>query len=147
MPGMRRAPAPLSDDWMAEQQIRAEIEAEAWRRLREEIARPPAPLSLPAPASPTDIDPHRGGSLTLKALVRFLLAAGGAYVAYLAGADSRLGEFELWLAAGAGFCVTLALTAFGPLRRAVHFMAETARWALILGVGFGGLWWLLQGQA
>lgn len=29
-----RRPAIASDDWMLEQQLRAEMEAEAWRRLR-----------------------------------------------------------------------------------------------------------------
>jgi hypothetical protein len=35
MAGLRKAPAFASDDWMFEQQLRAEMEAEAWRRLRE----------------------------------------------------------------------------------------------------------------
>jgi len=152
MPGTRRAPAQLSDDWIAEQQMRAEMEAEAWRRLRAEIARPALPEPTPAPRpepartyAPRRPNLHRSGSLTLKALVRFLMAAAGAYLAYIAAADAQLGEFEIWLAIGAAFVTTLALTAFSPLRGAVYFVAETARWALILGLGLGALWWLMQG--
>jgi len=137
MPGARRGPRPLSDDWMLEQQVRAEIEAETWRRLRLETAQA-APPALPAP----EPDPHATGSLTLKALVRFLLGAGGGYLAYLAATDAGLGEFETWLALGAGFLITLALSAFGPLRRAVHLLAETARWAIVVAAGLGALWLL-----
>jgi hypothetical protein len=36
--------------------------------------------------------------------------------------------------------VTLALSMFGLARELVHTLAETARWALILAVGFGALW-------
>jgi hypothetical protein len=121
---------------MHEQQLRAELEAEAWRRLRGELA---APVAKPAPASPA-FDPHRAGSAVLKGLVRFGLAASGAYLAFLAAIDSNLGEFEVWLAVGASFLVTLALTIFGPVRRIVHMLAETARWMLLIAVGFGAIW-------
>jgi len=134
-----------SDDWMHEQQLRAELEAEAWRRLRRELAGPiPAPAPAPAPVAappprPT-LDHHSAGSTILKALVRFMLAAFVSYLAYIAAIDSQLGEFEGWLAIGATFLVTLALSMFGFARDFVHMLAETARWVLILGFGVGALW-------
>jgi len=141
MPDARK-PAIASDDWILEQQVRAEMEAEAWKRLRRELSQP-APL--PAPANDVPVDYHRNGSALLKALVRFTLASFGAYLAWIAAMDSRLGEFEVWLAVGAGFTLTLALSLFGPARGFVHALAETARWGIIAGVAFGGLWLLLQG--
>lgn len=139
-----RRPTIASDDWMLEQQVRAELEAEAWRRLRHELAQPPPALAAPAHAEP---DYHHSGSTILKALVRFCLAMFGAYLAWLAALDSRLGEFEVWLAVGAGFILTLALSLVGPARGLVHMLAETARWGIIVGVAFGGLWLLLQAYA
>ncbi|HYD86146.1 MAG TPA: hypothetical protein VEA80_01610 [Vitreimonas sp.] len=138
---MTRRPAIASDDWMLEQQVRAEMEAEAWKRLRHELAAP-APVAVDEPAP----DYHRSGSAILKALVRFALAAIGAYLAWIAAMDSRLGEFEVWLAVGAGFTLTLALSLLGPARGLVHALAETARWVILAGAGFAGLWLLLQGQ-
>lgn len=134
-------PAP-HPDWLLEQQIRAEMEAEAWRRLREQISGPPA-LPPPAPEVapvPPPRDYHRSGSTILKALVRFGLAAGATGLAYLAGMDSGLGEFEVWLAMGASFLVTLAITLFDPVRPLVHFLAETARWIIVVALAVGGLW-------
>jgi hypothetical protein len=147
MSASRRTPAFASDDWMFEQQVRAELEAEAWRRLRTQLAEPPRP-ALPPPPLPTVAatqparirDPHRTGSAILKGLVRFVLAAFGAYLIYIAGADSQLGEFEVWLATGTAFVVVLALSAFDPLRGAVHAMAETARWVLVIGFVMGLAW-------
>ncbi len=141
MAGLRKAPAFASDDWMFEQQLRAEMEAEAWRRLRELSAPPPAPELPPAPA-PDAID--RAGSIILKGLVRFTLGAFGAYLAWIAAMDGGVGEFEIWLATGAGFIVTLALTMFEPARRVVHALAEVARWSLIVGAGLGALWLMLH---
>lgn len=135
-----------SDAWMAEQQLRAELEAEAWRRMREAHAAP-QPQALPAPEpqpAPAKADPSLGGSLILKAIVRFGLGAGMAYIAFIAALDAQLGAFEAWLAAGAAFWVTLALSLLGPFRRAVHTIAETFRWALILGIAAGALWFALQ---
>jgi len=139
---MSRLPL-ASDEWMAEQQLRAELEAEAWRRMREARALPPPPAALPAPeAAPRD--PSLGGSLILKALVRFLLGAGMAYLAYIAALDAQLGAFEAWLAAGGAFLVTLSLSMFAPFRRVVHTLAETARWAMIAALALGALWYALQ---
>jgi hypothetical protein len=120
---------------MHEQQLRAEIEAEAWRRLRQELATPE-----PAPPAPDEIDHHRSGSAMLKALVRFALGAFAAYLAYLASMDSGLGEFEAWLAIGGAFLITVALSMFGPARRLVHMLAETMRWVLISGAALAALW-------
>ncbi len=150
MTGSRR-PAVASDDWMLEQQVRAELEAEAWRRLRQDLAVPePAPAAY-APANaapaPAEADPHSTGSTILKALVRFMLGAFVAYLAYIAAVDSRLGEFEMWLVTGSSFVVTLALSMFGGVRRMVHFLAETMRWVLIVAVALGGLWMMLHMQA
>lgn len=137
MSGSQR-PAFASDNWMHEQQMRAELEAEAWRQLRRELA---APVAAPGPAAnAAEADPHQTGSTILKAVVRFMLAAFGAYLSYLAGADSQLGELEVWLAVGATFAVTLALTMFGPMRRLVHMLAETARWMLLIAIGFSAVW-------
>lgn len=131
-------PVFASDDWMHEQQIRAELEAEAWRRLRADLA---VPQSAPVAVAPADVvDPHTSGSTILKAVVRFALASFAAYLAYIAAADSRLVGFEAWLTIGATFVVTLALSMFGGFRRAVHTLAETARWVLLIGVGFGAVW-------
>ncbi len=144
-------PAFASDDWMHEQQLKAQLEAEAWRLLRQELAiaepQPPAPApSAPAQTAPA-FDPHKTGSAILKGLVRFALATFGAYLCYLAGVDARLGEFEIWLATGAGFMVTLALSMFGAFRRFVHFLAEAARWCLIFAVGLGAVWMMMHMQA
>jgi hypothetical protein len=127
---------------MLEQQMRAELEAEAWRRLRSELVLPePAPIAPPQAANaPVEIDHHRSGSAILKALVRFMLASFAAYLAYLAGADSQLGEFEVWLAIGSTFVVTLALSMFGVAREFVHMLAETMRWIIIAGAGLGAVW-------
>lgn len=161
-----RRPATPSDDWLLEQQVRAEMEAVAWRRLREirkrealeaaqafqpvAEAQPPraAPVpATPAPATsapprpaPAPFNPHRTGSAILKGLVRFVLAAFGAYLVYVAGEDSRLGEFEVWLATGSAFPVILALSLIEPLRGAVHSLAEGMRWALIAGAAAGCAW-------
>ena len=136
----RGRPAFATDDWMLEQQLRAEVEAEGWRSLREKLATPqalppPAPAATPIPAD--FVDHHRAGSTILKALVRFILASFAAYLAYLAAVDSRLGEFEIWLAAGSSFMVALALSMFGAAREFVHIAAETMRWMLLIGVGLG----------
>lgn len=150
MTGARGRPAIASDDWMLEQQMRAEIEAEAWRRMREQmLPLEPQPLPAPPPEAYDDAEPdyHRTGSIILKGLVRFALAAFGAYLCWLAAVDAQLGEVEIWLAVGSGFAATLALSAFGPFRRFVHVLAETARWAIIAGVALGALWFVVQGQA
>jgi hypothetical protein len=139
MPGSQR-PAFASDDWMHEQQLRAELEAEAWRRLRHELAVPAAPVATPAAEQAKPLDPHRSGSAILKGLVRFGLAAAFSYLAYIAAVDSGVGEFEVWLAIGSTFIVTLALSMFEPVRTFVHTLAETARWVLIVAVGLGALW-------
>jgi hypothetical protein len=131
-------PALASDEWMLEQQVRAELEAEAWRRLRRDLkVVEPAPQPAPAPA---EIDHHRSGSAILKALVRFMLAGFCAYLAYIAALDSQLGEFEAWLAVGGTFTATLALSMFGYARDFVHMLAETMRWVIITGVGLAALW-------
>ena len=83
----------------------------------------------------------------LKALVRFCMSAAAAYLAFIAALDSQLGEFEAWLAVGAAFVVTLALSMFSPLRGAVHTLAETMRWVLVLALGVGGLWMFFQMSA
>jgi hypothetical protein len=148
MSAPRRTPAFASDDWMFEQQVRAELEAEAWRRLRTQLAEPPqaAPPPPPLPTAAATSkpyrvrDPHRTGSAVLKGLVRFVFAAFAAYLIYIAGVDSQLGEFEVWLATATAFVVVLALSAFEPLRGAVHAMAETARWVLIFGLLIGLAW-------
>jgi hypothetical protein len=129
---------------MLEQQLRAEMEAEAWRRLRQELAVPEPPPE-PAPAE-TEPDYHKTGSTILKALVRFAMASFCAYLAWLAAVDSRLGEFEIWLAVIATFIASLALTLIGPARAFVHLLAETARWIIIGAAAIGALWLLLQGQ-
>jgi hypothetical protein len=86
-----------------------------------------------------------GGSIILKALVRFALAAFGAYLAWIAGIDSGMGEFEVWLATGAGFIITLCL--LEPARSFVRWLSEVARWCLIVGTGFGVLWFALHAQS
>ena len=144
----KRSPAFASDDWMFEQQVRAELEAEAWRRLREQLgasapqlAPPqPAPLPQPAPAAAPERDPHRSGSGVLKGIVRFVIAAFCAYLAWIAAMDGGLGELELWFAVGTVFIATLALSALEPARKMVHFLAETARWALIFAFVFAVAW-------
>jgi hypothetical protein len=140
-----RRPAFASQDWMLEQQMRAEMEAEAWRRLRTELAVLEAP---PAPPEAVGDEPdyHKSGSIILKALVRFGLASFCGYLAWLAAVDARLGEFEIWLAVCATFIVSLALSLMGPARAFVHLLAETARWLIIGGAALGALWFLLQGQ-
>ncbi|HVV34928.1 MAG TPA: hypothetical protein VHC73_16995 [Vitreimonas sp.] len=145
----KRSPAFASDDWMFEQQVRAELEAEAWRRLREQLAPsqpqlapPPQPeaKSQPAPAPARERDPHRTGSGVLKGIVRFAIAAFCAYLAWIAAMDGGLGELELWFAVGTVFIATLALSALEPARKMVHFLAETTRWALIFAFVFAVAW-------
>jgi hypothetical protein len=135
----RDRPAFATDDWMLEQQLRAEVEAEGWRSLRAKLGTPQAlaPAQPMAAYIPAEIDHHRSGSTVLKALVRFLLASFAAYLAYLAGADSHIGEVEIWMAVGAAFVVTLALSMFGGAREFVYMAAETTRWILLVGIGLG----------
>jgi hypothetical protein len=137
----------LTDDWMLEQQVRAELEAAAWRRMRQELALP-APAAAAAPPAPSQTasppeNPPRG-SVILKALVRFVMGASAGYVAFIAALDSQLGEFEAWLALSASFIVTLALSMFGPMRRLVHVLAEAARWGLIGATAIGAVWIFTQ---
>lgn len=142
MASSRGRPAFATDDWMQEQQLRAEAEAEGWRRLREKLVRP-EPVALPPPAAiaaAIEADPHRTGSTILKAVVRFLLAAFAAYLAWIAGMDARFGEFDVWMITGSTFAITLALSMFGPARGFVHAAAETMRWILLIGIGFGATW-------
>jgi hypothetical protein len=140
----RGRPAYATDDWMLEQQLRAEVEAEGWRRMRQKLARPDPDALLPpqaaAIATAVEGDPHRTGSTILKALVRFMLAAFASYLAWLAGVDARLGEFDVWMATGSTFAVVLALSMFGAARGFVHAAAETVRWILLIGLGFGATW-------
>lgn len=146
MTGPRR-PSFVSDDWILEQQMRAELEAEAWRRLRAELALAPAPAPAPAPVqAPPDRqrDFHNAGSAVLKGIVRFALAAFAAYLAWIAAMDGGLGSFEIWLALGSTFVVTLAASMLGPARRFVHVLAETMRWMILTAMGFGAVWLILQ---
>lgn len=143
----KRPPAFASDDWMFEQQVRAELEAEAWRRLRSQLAAPQPLAALPpvapspnAPAQAAVRDPHRSGSGVLKGVVRFAIAAFCAYLAWIAAADGGLGELEMWFAVCTVFIATLALSALEPARKMVHFLAETARWVLIFAFVFGVAW-------
>ena len=108
-------------------------------------ARTPAPAAGAShccgePADAAVHDPHHSGSAMLKGLVRFAIAAIGSYLTYVAGMDSQMGNFEVWLATGTAFVVVLAISAFEPLRGAVHAMAETARWVLIVGFVMGLAW-------
>jgi len=143
----KRPPAFASDDWMFEQQVRAELEAEAWRRLRSQLAAPQPLAALPPAAPPPNApaqapvrDPHRSGSGVLKGVVRFAIAAFCAYIAWIAAADGGLGELEMWFAVCTVFIATLALSALEPARRMVHFLAETTRWVLIFAFVFGVAW-------
>jgi hypothetical protein len=129
------------DTWLLEQQVRAEMEAEGWRLLRLSLAAPAPALPRPVDAP---FDHHRSGSTILKGLVRFGIAVFGAYLGWLAATDSQLGEFEVWLATGAGFAIALSLSMFGYARDFVHLLAEIARWAIICGVAFGALWMMFQ---
>ncbi len=146
----RNRPAVASDDWMLEQQVRAELEAEAWRRLRQEIYPPALPPPMPAPAAPAarerrqSLNYHRLGSAVFKGLARFGLAACAAYFAYLVAWESQLGAFEAWLAMGGAFAATLALSMLGPARALVQLLAETLRWALVGGLALGTAWLLVQ---
>ena len=139
----RGRPAFATDDWMQEQQLRAEVEAEGWRRMREKLARP-EPLALPPPQmaanTVAETGHHRSGSTVLKAFVRFMLAAFAAYLAWIAGMDARFGEFDIWMATGSTFAIVLALSMFGAARGFVHAAAETMRWMLLIGAGFGATW-------
>lgn len=138
MAGPHGRPVFATDDWMLEQQLRAEMEAEAWRRLRQELAIPePAPTAVGPIPQP---DLHQGGSGVLKGLVRFMLAAFGGYLAFLAAVDSGLGELEIWFAVGAAFLVTLSLSMLGAARGFVHAVAETVRWLMIIGAGVAATW-------
>lgn len=145
-----RLPAFASDTWMLEQQMRAEVEADGWRRLREELSVPPTPLPpqpQAAPATARPSEPFHFGAAMLKGIVRFGIGAFGGYLAYVAALDGGLGEFEAWLAVGAGFITALALTAFGPGRRFVALMADATRWALIIAAGVGAVYLISQMSA
>ncbi|MBY0564808.1 MAG: hypothetical protein K2P58_11550 [Hyphomonadaceae bacterium] len=149
---MAEGPRPAafaSDDWMLERQLRAELEAEAWRRLRAELAAgSPAPA---APAAPAEVKPrfdfHAAGSAVLKAVIRFWLAAAGSYLAWLCAVDARLGEFETWLALAAGFVGTLSLSLLPGARGFVLMLAEGLRWVIVGAALVGVAWLLLQSQS
>jgi len=148
MTGARNRPAVASDDWMLEQQLRAEMEAEAWRRLRQDLHAPPPALPAPTPAHASPprepVNYHRLGSTVFKALARFLLAACAAYFAYLVAWEAQLGAFEAWLAMGGVFVSVLALSLLGPARALVQMLAETLRWAMVGGLALGTVWLLVQ---
>ena len=133
-------PAFGSDDWMSEQQVRSEQEAEHWRMLRRDLRATPRA----APRGNAPIDYNRSASATFKALVRFGLATFGAHVAWLVAVAAQLGQFEIWLAMATGFVVTLALSMFGYARGLVHLLAEAARWMLVSAVAMSGLWLAFQ---
>jgi hypothetical protein len=143
MSSVPKRPPVASDAWMLEQQVRAELEARAWQLMRQEAALLSAPARAEAAAEPkpAPLDPHRTGSAVLKGLVRFGLGAFASFLAVLAGADSGLGEIEVWLAAGAVFLITLALSLVNPLRRLVYALSEGMRW-LALTIALVGLLWL-----
>ncbi|MGH6951267.1 MAG: hypothetical protein ACREH4_10360 [Vitreimonas sp.] len=144
-----RRPAFASQDWMLEQQLRAELEAEAWRRLRELSSRvdlPPETVVTAAQGQGARTNFHTTGSSLLKAIVRFGLAACLAYIAWIAAVDARLSSVDVWLCVVTVFVVGLTVTLIGPARGLVHFLAETMRWGLIVAVALGGLWLLVQGQ-
>ena len=136
-----RLPHPIaSDAWMHEQQLKAEWEAAEWKRIRAELANPP-----PAPAAPEAKQPwYEGGSIILKALVRFGIGAFGAWMGYIAALDSQAGEFEVWLSVGAGFIIALSLSFFGVAKQFVALFAEIMRWGLILGFAIGAFWLIGQ---
>ena len=137
-----RLPAFGSDDWMLEQQLRAEVEAEGWRALRSHLAHPAVAAVAPeAPAAPPPTKREwRFGAAMFKGVVRFGIGAAGAYLAYLAAADGGLGEFEIWLAVIAGFVVSLSLTAFGVGRQLVHGLARMTAWGLVIALGVGAVY-------
>ena len=142
MPDARKSPPVASEAWMLEQQMRAEAEAAGWRQLRLEGAKPSVPVraSAAAEAPAPALSPSGAGSAIVKGLVRFALAAGGSWLAFVAGLDSGLGEFEIWLATGAAFLVVLAFSAFGPLRSLVYFLAESMRWVVVTTLILGLMW-------
>jgi hypothetical protein len=140
-----------TDDWMFERQMRAELEAEAWRRMRAELASRDTPNldpRAPPETAPTRrLDFHKAGSAILKAVVRFALAATGAYLGWLCAKDAGLGEFETWLALGAGFLVTLSFSLLPFARSLVHALAEGLRWSLVGAAAVSVIWLLLQTNA
>lgn len=146
-----KRPQIASDAWMLEQQTRAEFEAEGWRQLRAEVARQEAAVQRQQvrayQAQVRDQGEIVSHSAILKGLVRFMFGALGGYVAWIAGMTSGSGELEGWMWVGMGFVVTLALTAFGAGRHLVHAIAEGARWMILVGLGVGVLWIVVQMQA
>lgn len=138
-----RLPAFGSDDWMLEQQLRAEVEAEGWRALRSHLAHPAVARAAAAEAPTAPPPPKRDwrfGAAMVKGVVRSGIGAAGAYLAYLAAADGGLGEFEVWLAVIAGFIVSLSLTAFGPGRQLVYGLARMTAWGLVIALGAGAVY-------
>jgi len=136
-----RLPAFGSDDWMLEQQLRAEVEAEGWRALRSHLAHPAVATIAPeAPVAPPPKHEWRFGAAMVKGVVRFGIGAAGAYLAFLSAADAELGEFEVWLAVIAGFIVTLSLTAFGIGRQLVHSLARVTAWGLVIALAAGAVY-------
>lgn len=141
-----RRPTFASQDWILEQQLRAEMEAEAWRRLRE-VATVPELLPgavLTTIADDSQPDYHHTGSAILKGLVRFALAAIAGYVAWIAAIDLGLGEFEAWLIVIGVSVIFLAFTLLLPAL--VHMLSEILRWTLVVAAVLGVLWLLVQVQ-
>ena len=136
-----------SDDWMLEQQLRAEWEAAEWRRLRAELALPPPqPIAEPETIPARKERPlHEGGSIILKGLVRVGLGAFGGWMGYIAAANTDgLGDMEIGFAVVAGFFIALTLSMLGPARQFVALLAEIMRWVLIAAVVVGGFWFVMQ---
>lgn len=119
-----------TDSWLLEQQFRAEVEAEAWRRLRLQLAGQSLPMRGIA----------AGRSLILNTLARLVLAGAAAGLAWIAALDAGAGAFEAWLAGGAGFLVMLALSVFDPVRRLTHATAAAMGWTMLAAAVIAALW-------
>src|SRR5262249_48359524 len=83
---------------------------------------------------------YEGGSAILKGLVRVGIGAFGAWMGYIAAANSDVGALEIWMAVVVGFFGALVLSLIGPAREFVALLAEITRWVLIIGLAIGAFW-------
>jgi hypothetical protein len=137
----------ISDQWLLHQQQKAEAEARVWQRMREQLASGETILTAPPrqantasfsprrsatpPAAPTR---RRKPAGVLSMIVQVAFVAAGAYVCALAAGLLGFGQFEAWLAGGAGLGIAGSLLMIGQALPLRDRLVEAGAWTIVIGV-------------